>query len=117
MDDENLHRLGERARSYFLPRVYDAEAARRLTSLLQAAVASMTAATDVPVALRSSGSRPSAGARSLRWDLNRPESYAANLRPGEGEYRLPKDGVWLIVPPRLRQLRSLSATVRNIFAT
>ena len=93
IDEQHLHRLGARARAYFLPDVRDAEAVTRLTTMLLAAIEIVRAATDVPVALRSRYSRVCAHDRGL-FSISHPESYAENLRQREGEYRIQKDGVW-----------------------
>lgn len=111
VDPENLHRLSARAQKYFLPKIGDSPAAQRLAALLNQAAATVRGATDVPVALRASSSRLSAGDQNLHPSYNRPESFATNLRSGEGAYRLQKDGAW---PPyysgnwRLRKQSDLS---------
>lgn len=94
VDATNLHRLREGARDYFLPPIRNDEAAHRLCSLLLAAAGIVRDATSATVALRSSGSRSGPHELNLHSHFNRPESYADNLRRGEGDYRIPTDGVW-----------------------
>lgn len=83
---ENLSRLGQRARAYFRPFVKDNESALRLTELLREVVRIVRAATDRPVAMRSRD--------SLHPAYSPPESFSEVLRQGEGQLRKPTDGKW-----------------------